>query len=255
MHEQVESYTENSNVIEFSSEFFSYRGVKDITEPVQMSLIENEVDLSSIIQSMARAKGSQYRDALWQIKNRYKDLLSSVKILCKQSNQSRNCILKANNTLIELFRDISEELSSRIIYPYRYPDLDKVSYFKQAIDSLDLECPACTDLNIAFAIMKSPREQYNQLYNKIKNKDSVCQKDIINTLNNFIIFSMILPKKCQNEKDHPICKTILNDEKTLRNWFPDLTKLVYEEDISEQTEAQSICLECSQISGTGNKWA
>ena len=266
MHAQVKSqkerasitlkqtnYTENPDFIELPPETFSYRGVKDITAPVQMRLIEDEVDLSSVIQSLKRAKKSQYQGALWKIKNNFKNLLHGVKVLCQQSGNIKNCIDKGNTTLIKAFRNVNKELSSRVTYPYRYPD--DISYFKQAIDSLDSKCQKCTDLNVAFAIMKSPEAQYNQLYNKIKEKDKICQKDIIQTLSNFTRFSMILPEKCQTTRDHPICKTILTDINVLRNRFPDMTKLVYGEDVSEQTEAQSICLECSQMPGTGKRWA
>ena len=266
MNEQVESqkervgitlkqtsYTENPDFVEFPPEVFSYRSVKDITEPVQMRLTEDEVDLSSVMQALERAKKSQHIGVLWKIKNIIlPDFIHNIKTLCQQSNNIKKCIHKGEATLIKAFRDVGKELSSRVTYPYRYPD--DISYFKKAFDSLDSECQKCTDLNVAFAIMKSPEAQYNQLYNKIKEKDKVCQKDIIHTLSNFIRFSMILPKKCQTVRDHPICKTILKDIEVLRNRFPDMTKLVYGEDVSEQTEAQGICLECSQVPETRIRW-
>ena len=256
MHEQLEAQTESSDVIEFSPEVFSYRDVKDITEPVQMRWTENGLDLSSIVQSMERAKESQYRGALWKMADNFVDLFHGVKVLCRQSSQPKNCIERGKKTLLEAYKDVDRELSSRVTYPYRYPD--DISHLTQASDSLDSECPACTDLNVTFAIMKSSEAQYNQLYNKIKEKDKKCQKDIIHTLSNFMRFGMALPKNCQNDRNqsHPICKTILNDIEILRNRFPDLTQLVYEKDISEQTEAQSTCLECLQISRMGYyRWA
>ena len=89
------------------------------------------------------------------------------------------------------------------------------------------------------------------MYNKIQAEDKHCQKDVLTGMaKTFKYFRF--PKKCLQEtnKNHPVCKNMLEDIKTIKNRFLELSELAYGEEALTTTEAQAICFECISVPGS-----
>lgn len=235
-----------SKVIYIPPEVFSFQGVPDLTSPVKMELKDNQVDFSAVIRSLNRVKGSYYFDSIQQFSLAVIEVSSKARELCKQS-KNQKCMEEAYLN-IGNFWNMTKEISGRIFYPYWYNEKKQAQEFTEAMNFLDSKCESCFSLAVSIHI--APREEYNQLYDKIKNTSKQCIKDILNSLTEEFANKRI-PEKCLQEenKNQFVCKKMLGQIKRAKKRFLDLTKLLYGKTELTDTEAQSVCLECSFLTG------
>lgn len=232
-----------------------FRGVNILPASVTLIVKKNEIDLASVAQGIDLVTRSLH-DNLPQFDAFFSHIRSRKENLCKDNTYFRNFPICDNeqltrkfNTSLNLFRnDIEARVSDRILYPYEY-NLDKPyaqDFFNRAINLLDTDCPqTCSNTDIAKAIRFSSEEEYQQLYDKIKNKDQNCQKSILEAFAKSLT-NEEFPKACQDtkNKDQLVCKKMSKDIETISSRFKELVDLTYGLEASQTTEAQAYCLEC-----------
>ena len=236
--------------------FFSFRGIENLTSSVKMELRNDEVDISAVIQAIDRIKESNY-DNSRDLSFIFSKVRDTVIDLCRQSQHDEEiCIETSTAKLNDFYKDLTEEMSDRILYPaLYYPPEDRYSDFNfiDAIDFLDSDCARknCFNRELAVSIIEDSKAQYSQLHEKIETKNKNCQKDILQAIVKRFKFHR-LPKAClkQENKYHIVCKNMLEDISTIRDRFSDLVGLAYEDEVLT-TEAQANCLEC--VSENGNE--
>lgn len=240
--------------------FDNFRGVEKLPTSVTITVKESDIDLFSVMRGVKLVSKSLYGN-LPQMDAFFSHLHSKKNSLCTDSDLKHLAIcndektIRKFNTSLRLFRNsVEAQLSDRILYPQTY-DPDKSlteDHFKTAIRLLDTDCPqTCSNTDIAKAIRLSSPEKYQQLYDKIKNKDQNCQKIILKKFAK-ILTNEDFPIDCQDtrNKDHLVCKKMLKDIETIIGRFKGLVELVYEPEVLQTTEAQAYCLECALQSNT-----
>ena len=171
----------------------------------------------------------------------------STKVTHVCTKHEKNCINNSIQKLTVAVNDVKHNISD-IAYPYWY---GKDKYFAEAMNVLNSKCADCQDVNIIMSIITGSDSKYNQLYDKIKNKNTKCQIDILRRViimsDNFNIFS----EKCLDEmnKNLPPCRYMLKHAQAIKDRFLGLVKLNYGEDILATTEAHAICVECEITPG------
>ena len=249
--------------ITFSIPFDIFRGVKKLPTSVTITIKETDIELSSVIRGIKLVSKSLHgnlpqMDAFFSRLHSKKDNLCSENYFKHLAICNDEKIIQRFNTSLSLFRNnVEAQLTDRILYPQAY-DPDKSlteEHFKMAINLLDTDCPqTCSNTDIVKAIRLSSPEEYQQLYDKIKNKDQNCQKIVLEKFAK-ILTNEDFPIDCQEEvnKHHIVCKNMLKDITVLSNRFKELVELVYEPEVLQTTEAQAYCLECAlQSNNTGN---
>ena len=232
-------------------EFF-FHGVADLTAPVQITLKGTEVDLSQVIESLNRAKQSDY-DSFFQLEEATFQVHFKISHLCNSlpKKERSTCKKTALDTLDTSLSDIDKEMKKRILYPDWYSENKRylAEDFQGAMDSFsNPDCPLnCPPGLAALAIQSGSQMQYTQLYDKIKNKNKNCQENILKILARRLRADR-LPEKCLEEKNknHPVCKNLLEYIDTARNRFKDLAELTYGKEAVAKTEAQAPCIDCSE---------
>ena len=228
------------------AEIFSFRDVKDLRSPIKMELKNNNIDLSSVIQSLNRAKESYYFDTFL-----FYSILSKIfpkmKALCNQSKNKTNCLKIANTNIHLAIHDIKNQVSNRILYPHWYEKQDQ--NFTKAMNVLNSNCTHCIDYTIALSIKNNSKEQYNQLYNKIKDRNRKCVKQILTLLIDTLNTEKI-PKKClqKENQNQLVCKKLLNQTNIAKQRFFDLAKLIYTKKVLQFIKENHICQTCSFFS-------
>ena len=231
-----------SKVVSISSEVFSFRGVADLSSPVRIELKEGKVDLSSVIQGLTRAKESYYYSDILLLYKRLDETFPKIEKLCKQSQNQTNCINTAKTNISSVINNITKEISTRIFYPFWYKEPEQD--FLEAINYLNSNCK-CNSLAIASSIKNAPKEQYSQLYNKLKNRNKNCIGRTLDLLAYTLKIERI-PRECLQEenKNRFVCKKLLKQMTTAKQRFLELAGLIYTKKALKITEEQSICLEC-----------
>ena len=241
--EQIEIANSTKVIEELPPEIFSFRGVEALNSSVKIELKNDKVDLSAVIQSLNRVTQSHYRNHK-NIEKTLNAVFKRVKHLCAKSKNKDSCQDNSKQELINSYENIEEEMSKNILYP-RWYEKNKQD-FKKALNFLNANCAAnCKKQAIANSIIRDSDAEYSQLYDKIKNKDKDCQKDILQTVvKNYSWHGF--PKKCleKENKNHPVCDDMLKFIDTTKNRFIELVQLIHGEDTLTTTEALSVCLEC-----------
>ena len=235
--------------------FDTFRGAKKLPTSVTITVKEADIELSSVMRSVEIVSRSLHGN-LPQMDAFFSRIHSKKDSLCENSSLKHLSIchdiqiIQRFNTSLNSFRNsVEAQLSDRILYPQAY-DPDKSlteDDFKTAISLLDTDCPqTCSNTDIAKAIRHSSPEKYQQLYDKIKNKDKNCQKIILEKFAK-VLMNEDFPTNCQDEKNkhHTVCKNMLKDITIISNRFKALTELAYEPKVLQTTEAQAYCLECA----------
>ena len=241
--------------ITLSIPFDTFRGVTQLPTSVTIKVKEANIELSSVMRGIEMVSRSLHGN-LPQMDAFFSRIHSKKDSLCENSSLKHLSIchdiqiIQRFNTSLSSFRNnVEAQLSDRILYPQAY-DPDKSlteDDFKIAIGLLDTDCPqTCSNTDIAKAIRHSSPEKYQQLYDKIKNKDQNCQKIILEKFAK-ILMNEDFPIDCQEEvnKDHTVCKNMLKDITITSNRFKALIELAYEPKVLQTTEAQAYCLECA----------
>ena len=229
---------------------FNFRDVDYLTSPVKISLKGNEVDMSPLIPALERVKESPYDYFNYIESLSLPSIKKKISSLCKKSSLSDTCEEKANAELRKNIDRIYQEMENQILYPSGYHPInsDRVKgFFKEAMDFLDSGCLGnCEDYYLIGAIRYSSQEEYTQLYDKIKDKNKKCQKNILNAMAKKLREENF-PRKCleKENKKHPICESMSKDMDIIRGRILEMTEQVYSSNILKTTEAQAPCLDCA----------
>ena len=230
---------------------FSFRGVDYLTSPVKISLKGNEVDTSTLIPALERAKQSPYDTFDYIEALSFPTIKEKISSLCKRSNLPDICEEKAVTELRGALDKIYQDLEDQILYPSGYHPINSErvdGFFKKAMDFLDSGCLGnCEDYDLIGAIRYSSPEEYAQLYDKIKMTDEKCQRNILNALAGKLKKEKF-PKQCLEEenKNHPVCESMSKDTDIIRGRVLEMTERVYSSDVFKTTEAQAPCLDCAK---------
>ena len=151
------------------------------------------------------------------------------------------------DTVSSVIDHLIYDLHPGIPYPYWWKLKDSNPYFSHGMDKLHESCPVsnCVDWDIADAVIFSSDSQYNALYNRIKSKNKICQKNILDTLATRFEISDI-PKSCLDEvnKFHAVCQDVLGFINLVKDRFMDMVALAYGEEALSVTEAGTFCTKC-----------
>ena len=240
---------------EIPSQVFIFRGVTPLNSPVVMSLQNDEVDLSTAIQGLERSKKSHY-DSIFDLDDSHTQIQEHITNLCQHSKTSESCINNANTKLQEAIDKIKEELSQNIVYPESYTPIGQSGgQFKLAMNLLDSDCiNQCNSSAITMTITLGPQEEYAQIYDKLRTKNNTCLEKILRNIQAELENEMF-PKKClqENNRNHPVCKSMSRDVDILRARVLGLTELTYGLDTEKVTEANALCTNCTSRAGNGNE--
>ena len=215
-----------------------------------VTLVDNVVDLSSVIQTLEEATDSHYNETrILEHPNILNTLDSLIQNICKKSNTPEACVNQTRARLERAIDGLMKELSERVFYPDGYKLLGSANppdYFPKAAEALNSNCVRnCSDNYVAEVIHKGSQKKYQQLYDKIKNKDKKCQRDILTGLAGRLANERF-PKRCRQEehKNHVVCESMLKNFNLIQGRISDLMKLVYDSSDEETLEATSPCLSC-----------
>ena len=227
-----------------------FREVNPLTSPVKITLKGNEVDMSSLIPALERAKQSPFDNFLILEKVSFPVISEKLSSLCKKSNLPSACTERAVAKVRKTLDGIHQHLENQILYPMGYHPINSErvqGFFKNAMGILDSECLGnCEDYDLLGAIRYSSQEQYPQLYDKIKTTDEKCQRNILNALAEELK-KQKFPKRCLKEenKKHPVCESMSKDINIVRGRILRIAELAYGPDVFKTTEAQATCLDCA----------
>ena len=224
------------------------RGVK-LELPESIRLKGEKADLSPLIRELKKIEQSDYNHfgSLWGIKD---DLGYPIRRLCKQAVSPEACWNKADKDLETAFDEIRQKTRGRILYPkdYQLPSEMNVSdrNFGRALEILDSECAEdCGHYPLDEAFIESSPEQYQNLYNKVKNKSKKCQKNLMDQIS-LRLEDQDFPKPCLKgeNKNHPVCKNMLESMGIISQRVSELADLAYGPEPENRTEAQAPCVSC-----------
>ena len=239
--------------------FFNFKGLTLPTSSVMMSLKENEIDLSFVIKNLERVKEAHYEN-ISSLDSNYKQIQFNIELLCKNSKNIELCINNASTELQEAVNKIKEELSQKILYPEQHKLIGESesvnNSFEDLMNGLSSACiNACAATNVIVA--KGSQEQYFQLYDKAKNIDQRCLREMLGHIRKELE-SHRFPKKCMEKenKNHPVCKYMFTEIDVIRGRVLEIAELAYGSDFLNTTEAKSLCLDCVNKfdSDSGNKF-
>ena len=223
----------------------------------ELKLQGNEVDISYLLPTLEKTKTSKY-DSFNYLENRFWPTISqSINHLC-QVNALNSCGKKTLAELRGTLDGIYKDLEDKILYPDSYKPLNR-HVSKDSIDILDSDCPAncfkITSNPLPSDILNVSEEEYYKLHNKIKTSGKQCQRHILNRLVVSLKYNYDFPKKCLGggNKTHPVCKTMLEYMRTVKNRVFDLIELSHGPDVLKTTEAKAPCLECMDINNQETK--
>ena len=248
--ESTEKWPQTSNQISIIPlEDFYLRGVEFPSSPVKITLRGNEVDMSSLIPALELVKESPYDNFFFLERFVFPKTSEKIRSLCKNSNLPSDCEEKANTELRGTLDRIYQELENEILYPVKYFSIgsERMSgLFQKGMDVLGSDCRGkCDDYGLTGAIRYSSQEEYAQLYDKIKNTDEKCQRNILNTLGK-ALEGKEFPRRCLEEenKKHPVCESMSKDIDIVRGRVLELAELAYGPGVLKTTEAKAPCLDC-----------
>ncbi|MDE0118985.1 MAG: hypothetical protein OXM55_03130 [Bdellovibrionales bacterium] len=242
----------------FPDYLFHFIGVPDPDNPAEISLKGNEVDMSSALSALERVTKSPY-DYTSDIDSIVSEISETVNLLCGKSRTSETCKKKANTELKDTRDKIYQYMENQFLYPLDYQPISETRTslsFKKSMNTLDSDClEKCNNNHLILAIRYSSPENYSQLYDKIKNQNERCQKNILSGLVAKELEYEEFPKRCLKEenKNHPVCKSMLKDINIVRNRVLDIAELAYGPEPLKTTEAAAPCLDCIIKEGEENE--
>ena len=221
------------------------KGVK-LDFPKEISLKEGTPDLSQIIQQFKKVEESNYDNilALERIQDNLLQADGPIKKLCSKTTNSGKCLDEASMDLEKAIEKIEQKMRGRILYPIGYHPLSEAGvkdiYFEEAFKHLG--CENCRHYIVYGIFMRGSQRQYQKLYNKLKDKNKQCQKDLLRSISE-VLQSETFPKQCLEEKNknHPVCRNMRKEVNILRARVSQLIDLAYGQ---EGTEAKALCMDC-----------
>ncbi len=228
--------------------FFNFKGLTLPSDSVPMTLTDNKVDLSSVVENLKRVKKSHHENVL-NLDYTYKSIRHNIDILCTESEKKELCVKNANEEFQEAFDRVKKELSQKILYPAQHKLIGESesvnNSFKDLMDGLNSDCTnACAATSVIVA--KGSQEQYYQLYDKAKNKDQRCLREMLGHIRKELE-SHKFPKECmkkENKDYYPVCKYMFTEVDVIRRRVLEIAELAYGSDFLNTTEAKSLCLDC-----------
>ena len=238
--------------LQLSHKVFDFKGLEPLTSGIPIILRNNEVDLSPVIQNLARVKESDYDNTL-KLDKSHIAIQYTIAELCNMSKTIELCRSNANAALERAVDKIKEEQSQKILYPFDYKPLGEHHILEEIIKdfNLDLACMGTCGF-LGNVVVSGSQEQYSQLYNKVKNADkSSCLRRMLNTVQH-LLKNQEFPEKCLQEKNkiHPVCKSMSEKMNIIRGRVQEIADLTYGPDILKTTEAEAVpCLDCKNSNG------
>ncbi|MYE07208.1 MAG: hypothetical protein F4X95_00395 [Oligoflexia bacterium] len=231
----------------FPNWLFHFRGLSR-PFPIEASLKGNEVDMSSVLSALERVTKSPY-DYISEIDFIVSEVSETISLLCGKSQLPETCKEKANTELQKTQNKIYQALENQILYPLDHQPIGEASAprsLKQSMDALDFDClEKCNNSGLINVLRYSSSADYSQLYDKIKSQNGTCQKNILDALTKELEYEEF-PKRCLEEenKNHPVCKSMLKDINIVRDRVFDIVELAYGPETLKTTEAAAPCLDC-----------
>ncbi len=223
--------------------------------PKKVVLKNDKLDLTPILNELKRigTESKFFADTsflfslsfIWEVQ---------LSVICRLNNtkptSKNNCKKQALSDFEAVITDIKKAQAKKILFPPRYRPIWKKNskeypYFNQAKQALDKSetCDAkCRAFSISQTIMWGNSAQFQQLSDKIKNKDKTCQKNIVDTLTD-TLEKAHFPKKCEesSNKSHPVCQDMLKSLPVLKNRVLKLTNIAYGSDATQAQFANALC--------------
>ena len=205
----------------------------------------NDIDISSLMSGIKKAAGP-YHDMFHFINTDLKEQILEIYLnpFCQKAKDPDLCQRNTRHKFQSAINSLGEKLSKDILYPEDYKPLSSTGYFKSVMDLLEQPCAIqCTHPAVATVLINETDEKYSELYNKIKTKSRMCQKNILERVEKEIP-QIRVPKKCLQEenKNRIVCKTMLQHINTVSARLSALTELAYGP--KALNSSSSFCMEC-----------
>lgn len=219
----------------------------------QVILTGNEMDISDLVSGIERAT-QPYHDIFHFINTDLKEQIMAKMInpLCQEAENPDLCQQSTRQKLQVAINSLGEKLSEGVFYPEEYwPIGSSKAHFKASMDFFKKECPdQCTSNIVATALLYGTDAEYSQLYDKIKNRSDLCQKNILESTEKQL-GRITMPKECLNEenKNHVVCETISQHVQTIQTRIFALTELTYGFDALKHSVV-TFCFECKFLERT-----
>ncbi|MCY4512782.1 MAG: hypothetical protein OXB86_03755 [Bdellovibrionales bacterium] len=205
----------------------------------------NEVDIFDFVKILNRAKKSQYNNFVF-IDLRIKPLIFSTYLpgLCKHAEDPLQCEQKAQVKISQAVNSLGKELSQGIRYPYDYHLMDTPESQKaisEAHKAFTSKCPDCGKIRLDHGSQKD----FNRLFPLIEKQSHTCLKALVTNMARQLKYHR-LPKTCEKNKAHPVCKNMSKNYRLFQDRLLQLTELFYGASARAQTEMR-FCSECSRF--------
>ena len=214
----------------------------------------NELDISDIVSRIEKAM-QPYHDMFHFINTDLKEQIMTkfINPFCQENAENPNlCQQSARQKLQAGINNLGEKLSKGILYPEEYKPIGSAqAYFKTAMDLLQKEClNQCNNNTVPIALLNGTDEEYAQLYDKIKNKSDICQKNLLERIEKKL-GKITMPEPClkMENKNHIVCETISQHVQTIQTRIFALTELTYGFDALKHSVI-TFCFECKFLGRT-----
>ena len=201
-----------------------------------ITLQGGKMDISQLVRDIKEAKKTNY-DLFSQLEESKRHAFTNIKELCDSTADSNTCQTNAKRELTEIINQIGKEQSGRILFPYNYMSI-RNSKWEYQDTPWNQDCEFCDHFQLSMAIRYTVPEKYPVVYDRFKTKDKYCQKHILEEFVNKLKTERF-PRACLQieNKNHDVCKIILQDMGIINNRTLSLAKQVYGENALKTTEA------------------
>ena len=203
---------------------------------------ENEVDISDFVEILNQAKKSKYNNYVpIDVKTKTTVFNSHLPPLCQHAEEPLLCEQRSQIKIQRAINQLGRELAEDIRYPHNYYIMGQQS-FSEVREILTLRCPDCRQIRLD----KGSQSEFDALFPLIESQKHSCLKEIAKNMAKKSKYYKSL-NSCQNNKTHPVCKSMLENNRLFMDRLFRLTELVYGEAARSQTEMQ-LCSDCSRFS-------
>ena len=213
----------------------------------KLKLQDSAVDVSEVVQQIEKAVLLPYEDNLYELDKIQKKITEGsiydiIFRLCQESGSSSQCVVSAQNQLLQVSRSVRERMEKMFLFPRFYRRIGDRAYLLNEREDEILDCNNCQNYRIIGAVWRGTEEVYSQVYDKIKDKNPVCVEQILGGLFKKIERTRV-PVECLKEeyKNHSVCQAIDEDIRVRQNRITELIEL-FNKDNTLNIEEENLCL-------------
>ena len=232
------------------SDFF--KGIPVPKNDLTLSLKNNKVDVSSVVQVVEQLKKTDYADDLRKMENLILNVSKyEVQDLCKKALSLKICVQTAKQEMEKAFDKVIEAKEKDILFPINYKPVgvdSKTTLFDY--ESIKEDCNRSMNSNMGASVLESSPALYHKMMEHIKKKDPFWQEQLLSYMIGDLTWGKRVPKAClksQTAQNSRVCQKIKKDFKIKRQRFYEMVDLVHGPSLDRTTIAKTLCFECFEM--------